>query len=70
MSTPTEEYISFICSLYGSSYDDRIENTAPPTAGGEDRIPGEDWAPGMMANHKSLISFQRELEEQGIKCLL
>ena len=68
MSTnPSSDYIDFICSLYNSSYDDRIENTAPPTAGGEDRTPGEDWAPGMTAKHKSLISFQRELAEQGIR---
>lgn len=67
MTTPSQDYIDFICSLYNSSYDDRIENTAPPTAGGEDRTPGEDWVPGMTANHKSLISFQRELAEQGIR---
>ena len=68
MSTnPSSDYIDFICSLYNSSYDDRIENTAPPTAGREDRTPGEDWAPGMTANHKSLISFQKELKEQGIR---
>jgi hypothetical protein len=66
-TNPSSDYIDFICSLYNSSYDDRIENTAPPTAGGEDRTPGEDWAPGMTANHKSLISFQRELAEQGIR---
>ena len=67
MSNPSQDYIDFICSLYNSSYDDRIENTAPPTAGGEDRTPGEDWMPGVPANHKSLISFQRELAEQGIR---
>ena len=67
MANPSQDYIDFICSLYNSSYDDRIENTAPPTAGGEDRTPGENWAPGMTANHKSLISFQRELAEQGIR---
>ena len=67
MANPSQDYIDFICSLYNSSYDDRIENTAPPTAGGEDRTPGEDWAPGMTANHKSLIAFQRELVEHGIK---
>ena len=62
MSTnPSSDYIAYICSLYNSSYDDRIENTAPPIAGGEDRTPGEDRLPGMTANHKSLISFQREL---------
>ena len=67
MANPSQNYIDFICSLYNSSYDDRIENTAPPTAGGEDRTPGEDWMPGVPANHKSLISFQRELAEQGIR---
>ena len=67
MANPSQNYIDFICSLYNSSYDDRIENTAPPTAGGDNRTPGEDWAPGMTANHKSLISFQRELAEQGIR---
>ena len=67
MADPSQDYINYICSLYGSSYDDRIENTAPPTAGGEDRTPGEDWVPGMTANHKSLQSFKRELEQLGIK---
>lgn len=67
MTTPSSDYITYICSLYGSLYDDRIENTAPPTAGGEGRTPGEDWMPGMTAEHKSLAAFQRELEEQGIK---
>ena len=67
MANPSSDYIDYICSLYNSSYDDRVENTAPPTAGGEDRTPGEDWVPGVTANHKSLISFQRELAEQGIR---
>ena len=64
---PSQEYIDFICSLYGSSYDDRIENTSPPTAGDNPRTPGDDWMPGAVAAHKSLISFQRELKQQGIK---
>ena len=55
-----------ICSLYDSSYDDRIENTSPPTAGDNPRTPGEDWMPGTTADHKSLIAFQRELKQQGI----
>ena len=67
MANTSQDYIDYICSLYGSSYDDRIENTAPPTAGDQMRIPGEDWAPGMTANHKSLQSFKKELEQQGIK---
>ena len=67
MADASKDYINYICSLYNSSYDDRIENTAPPTAGGEDRTPGEDWMPGVVANHKSLAAFQRELAEQGIK---
>lgn len=64
--TPSQEYIEMICSLYGSSYDDRIENTSPPTAGDNPRTPGDDWMPGAVAAHKSLISFQRELKQQGI----
>lgn len=64
---PSQEYIDFICSLYGSSYDDRIEDTSPPTAGYEPREAGADWMPGTTANHKSLIAFQRELKEQEIK---
>ena len=67
MANPSQDYIDYICSLYGSSYDDRIENTAPPTAGDQMRIPGEDWTPGVPANHKSLQSFKKELEQQGIK---
>ena len=50
---PSQEYIDFICSLYGSSYDDRIENTSPPTAGDTPRDPGADWMPGAVASHKS-----------------
>lgn len=67
MTTPSQDYITYICSLYGSSYDDRIENTAPPTAGDTPREPGADWQPGTPANHKSLVAFQKELKEQGIK---
>ena len=67
MANPSQDYIDYICSLYGSSYDDRIENTAPPTAGDQMRIPGEDWLPGVPANHKSLQAFKKELELQGIK---
>lgn len=66
MSDPSNDYINLICSLYGSSYDDRIENTSPPTAGDNPRTPGDDWMPGMTANHKCLIAFQRELKQQGI----
>ena len=29
MSTPSDDYISFICSLYNDVYDDRIEDTKP-----------------------------------------
>lgn len=67
MANPSQDYFDFVCSLYNSSYDDRIENTAPPTAGGDNRTPGDDWMPGVPANHKTLISFQRELAEQGIR---
>ena len=58
MNTPSTDYINYICSLYGSSYDDRVEDTKPG---------GADWIPGMQADHKSLAVFQKELEEQGTK---
>lgn len=58
MRDPSKEYIDLICRLYGDSYDDREEDSAPG---------GLDWAPGKTAQHKSLGAFQKELEEQGIK---
>ena len=64
---PSSEYIDMICTLYGSTYDDRIEDCKPPTAGASYRDPGRDWIPGVVAGHKSLIAFQRELEDKGIK---
>ena len=64
-SNPTAEYIAYICGLYGDVYDDRIEDSKPPTAGVEYRVPGADWVPGQTANHKSLISFQKELDDMG-----
>lgn len=64
---PTAEYIDYICSLYGDIYDDRFEDCKPPAAGDAVRVPGKDWIPGQVANHKSIIAFQRELEDKGIK---
>lgn len=58
MTTPSEDYISYICSLYNDKYDDRIEDSKPS---------GEDWRPGTTADHKSLSAFQKELKEQNIK---
>lgn len=52
-----KEYIAYICSLYGDSYDDREEDS---------RIGGGDWQPGKKANHQSLEAFRQELKEQGI----
>ena len=59
----SQEYISYICALYNDVYDDRMENTCPPAAGAG---PGEDWAPGQRAEHKSLSAFQQELQDKGI----
>ena len=64
---PSKEYVDYICKLYGDVYDDRIENCKPPAAGDKLREPGEDWMPGQIANHKSLIVFQDELESLGIR---
>ena len=66
-SIPSKEYIDYICSLYGDVYDDRIEDSKPPTAGAERREAGSDWVPGQVADHKSLGAFRKELEEMGIK---
>lgn len=55
---PSAEFIDQICSLYNDVYDDREEDSS---------IGGEDWAPGKTANHISINSFQKELEEYGIK---
>jgi len=54
---PGQEYINFICGLYGEVYDDREEDTS---------IGGPDWQPGMKALHTSLDAFRKELAEQGI----
>ena len=54
---PTAEYVAYICSLYGDTYDDRDEDSRPG---------GEDWVPGEKALHLSLSAFQKELEAKGI----
>ena len=63
---PSKEYIEYICNLYEDNYDDRIEDSRPPAAGDDFRDPGEDWKPGKVADHKSLIAFQKELKTMGI----
>lgn len=56
---PSADFIDQICFLYHDTYDDREEDSS---------IGGEDWAPGKIALHTSLNSFQKELEEgYGIK---
>lgn len=64
---PSREYIEYICSLYGDTYDDRIEDSRPPAAGDDYRDPGDDWKPGQAADHKSLNAFQKELLSMGIR---
>lgn len=54
IGTPSQEYIRRICSLYGDVYDDREEDSKPN---------GLDWEPGVKACHKSISSFQKELDE-------
>lgn len=51
---PSGEFIGLICRLYGDSYDDREEDSAPG---------GESWVPGQKANHTSLAAFQKILLE-------
>lgn len=55
---PTEEYVKMICDLYGDYYDDREEDSKPG---------GEDWFPGVPAEHLSLAAFQKKLDEMGMK---
>ena len=52
--TPSQEYVSMICHFYGDRYDDREEDS---------KINGQDWEPGVKASHKSMASFQKELDE-------
>ena len=52
--TPSQEYIRMICRLYGDIYDDRKEDSKPK---------GLDWEPGLKACHKSISSFQKELDD-------
>lgn len=52
--TPSQDYVSLICQLYGDAYDDREEDS---------KIKGLDWEPGVKAAHKSLAAFQKELEQ-------
>lgn len=66
-NNPTSEYIDYICSLYGDCYDDHLEDCKPPAAGDTIKTPGKDWIPGQVANHKSIIAFQRELSDKGIE---
>lgn len=56
--SPSVDYIHTICALYNDYYDDREEDAKPG---------GEDWTPGITADHKSLATFQKELEDRGIK---
>ena len=51
---PSQNYVEFICSLYGDSYDDREEDSSPG---------GLNWQPGQKAMHTSLEAFRRKLLE-------
>lgn len=53
----TEEFIKKICDLYGDEYDDTVEDS---------HFGGENWKPGVRADHKSLRLFKEELEDLGI----
>ena len=51
---PSQDYISFICSLYGDYYDDREEDSS---------LGGADWEPGKKAMHTSLEAFRIKLQK-------
>lgn len=52
-STPSTDYISYICKLYNDTYDDRKEDSRPR---------GKNWKPGGCADHRSLESFRKDLK--------
>lgn len=51
-SDTSQEYIEYICGLYGDNYDDREEDSKPQ---------GKNWIPGECAKHKSLEGFRKQL---------
>ena len=54
MNNPTKEFVDQICGIYGDRYDDREEDSRPG---------GANWRPGVRAAHRSISSFQRDLQE-------
>lgn len=50
---PSQEYVDYICGLYGDNYDDREEDSKPQ---------GKNWCPGECSNHKSLEGFRKQLK--------
>lgn len=53
-TTPSQEFINFICSLYNDVYDNREEDSKPGD---------EDWVPREKAMHQSLGAFRKELKD-------
>lgn len=64
MTTPSEEYIRFICSLYNDIYDDRIEDSRPPAVGNQLCIPGEDWKHQYTGNGVASDSAVKRIAEE------
>ena len=54
MNNPSKEFVDQICKIYGDTYDDRKEDSRPG---------GVNWQPGVRAAHRSIASFQRDLQE-------
>ena len=68
----SDAFIKKICDLYDDCYDDRIEDSKPPSAGKKNgiakmQLAGADWQPGIVAEHKSLSAFQKELLKIGVR---
>lgn len=68
----SDAFIERICALYDDHYDDRIEDSKPPSAGKKNgvaniQLAGVDWQPGITAGHKSLSAFQKDLSKIGIR---
>ena len=60
----SDEFIQKICVLYGDYYDDRLGDRLPPALRGKNGRKGEHLEPEMLAGHKSLLKFQKELAEK------
>lgn len=58
MADPSCACLDYICALFGSSGDDRIENSSPPSARANQYTSGGERVSEAAANYKSPVAFQ------------